>query len=50
MSCMLCKLCERLVDTDDDPDSLYVIRYDGECVCKWCREDGRLKTEFDERD
>lgn len=25
MSLMLCKFCDELADTDDDPDSLYVI-------------------------
>lgn len=48
MSVMLCKFCKSAVDTDDDPDSLYVIGHnDGDCVCVWCREDRKLPTEFD---
>lgn len=47
MSAMLCKFCRNLVDTDDDPDSLYVVGHD-DCVCKWCREDRKLSTEFDQ--
>lgn len=48
MSLMLCTFCKEAVDTDDDPDSLYVKAVPGECVCKWCREDRKLPTEFDE--
>lgn len=48
MSLMLCKFCEEAVDTDDDPDSLYVIGHDGACVCRPCRDDRKLPTEFDE--
>lgn len=48
MSAMLCKFCRNLVDTDDDPDSLYVVDHADDCVCKWCREDRKLPTEFDE--
>jgi hypothetical protein len=40
MSCMLCNRCERLVDTDEDLDSLYVT--DGQCVCEHCRTDEDL--------
>lgn len=47
MSLMLCHLCERLVDTDDDPDSLYVLGYDDKCVCDGCRDAHELLTEFD---
>ena len=47
MSAMLCKFCDALVDTDDDPDSLYVIGHDGKCVCKWCRDERELPTELD---
>lgn len=37
MSAMICKRCERLVDTDEEPESLY---YDaGDCICKWCVKD-----------
>lgn len=45
---MLCKFCEALVDTDDDPDSLYVVGYAESCVCQACRDDRKLATEFDE--
>lgn len=48
MSAMLCKFCGRLVDTDDDPDSLYVVGHPDNCVCEWCRDDRQLATEFDE--
>lgn len=45
MSMMLCTLCGDLVDTDDDPDSLYVT--DGKCFCWECREENDLETEFE---
>lgn len=48
MSVCLCELCERMVDTDYDPDSLYVVKYPDKCVCEWCRDQEDLKTEFDE--
>ncbi len=35
MSAMLCDHCDALVDTDADPDSLYV--KDRACLCKSCR-------------
>ena len=41
MSCMRCIECGRIVDTDDDPDSLYIV--DGECFCEHCR--GELDLE-----
>jgi hypothetical protein len=47
MSMMLCKLCDVLVDIDADPDALYVIKYSNQCVCKFCRDDNDLLTEFD---
>lgn len=47
MSAMCCEFCRRLVDTDFDPDSLYVRDHDGECVCRSCRNDRDLRTEFD---
>lgn len=50
MSAMCCLFCGYLVDTDFDPDSLYVRDHDGECVCEGCRYDRKLKTEFDEVD
>lgn len=48
MSTMLCSVCDRLVDTDSDPDSLYVETIRSDCVCKACRDVLDLKTEFDE--
>jgi len=47
MSAMLCAICESLVDCDDDPDSLYVLRYPDRCVCRFCRDEEDLRTEFD---
>lgn len=42
MSCMKCDRCERLVNTDEDPDSLY---YKGhECLCKYCVKDNDKST------
>lgn len=46
MSMMRCDECERLVDTDDDPDSLYVKKR--ECLCKGCRNDLNEPSEFEE--
>lgn len=37
MSMMICRDCGTAVDTDDDPDSLYV--EDMKCVCRRCRPD-----------
>lgn len=48
MSMMRCNDCERLVDTDDDPDSLYVVDHDDQCICEHCRDRLALKTKFDE--
>lgn len=48
MSLMLCTFCKSPVDTDADPDSLYVKAAPDRCVCKWCRDDRELATEFDE--
>ena len=48
MSAMLCCLCSALVIIDDDPDSLYVLKYPDKCVCKGCRNIHELPTEFDE--
>lgn len=48
MSGMLCKLCDAFVDTDEDPDSLYVPGHDDECICQWCRNsDEALLSEFE---
>ena len=33
---MRCDGCDLVVDTDDDPDSLYEI--DGDCLCETCRD------------
>lgn len=46
MSAMLCDQCTGLVDTDRDPDSLYV--QGRECLCKGCRNDGDEPSEFEE--
>jgi len=36
MSLMRCDGCGWITDTDDDPESLYVL--DGECLCENCRD------------
>lgn len=36
MSMMRCDRCQKVIDTDDDPDSLYETE-DG-CICERCRE------------
>lgn len=36
MSMLLCDGCKMPVDTDEDPDSLYI--GEDECVCKSCRK------------
>lgn len=48
MSVMLCEKCECIVNTDNDPDSLYVIGFSDKCVCEWCRDEHGYVTEFDE--
>lgn len=48
MSMMLCCKCSGLVDTDEDCDSLYVRGYPDKCVCRSCRDEHHLQTEFDE--
>lgn len=50
MSAMCCHFCGRIVDTDDDPDSLYVLGYDDRCVCEACRDERELRTELDEEE
>jgi len=47
MSCMLCCECDRLVDTDGDPESLYCAGYDDKCVCESCRDDLGLTQDED---
>lgn len=37
MSMMRCSRCDFAVDTDDEPESLYII--DGKCLCANCRAD-----------
>lgn len=37
MSMMRCEGCDFFVDTDDDPESLYVI--EDLCICERCREE-----------
>jgi len=34
MSLARCDNCDRLIDTDDDPDSCEKV---GEILCEWCR-------------
>ena len=46
MSCMFCVACGYLVDTDIDPDSLYV--KGRECLCQFCRDSLNEPSEFDE--
>jgi hypothetical protein len=48
MSVMLCKLCRGITDTDSDRDSLNVRGHEGTCICKSCREEYQLSTDFDE--
>lgn len=49
MSMMRCAKCDRLVDTDEDCDSLYVVSEPLlDCVCEHCRERYGIRTEFDE--
>lgn len=36
MSMAVCRNCQLLIDTDEDPDSTY---FDQGCVCEDCRED-----------
>ena len=38
MSVWICCECAHLVDTDSDPDSLYVVDYEDLCVCVSCRD------------
>lgn len=45
MSCMRCDKCSGIVDTDFDPDSLYVNGRD--CLCKWCRNSDNEPSEFE---
>lgn len=46
---MMCSECRALVDTDEDPDSLYGPERDGEAVCRSCRHsDERLLSEFEQ--
>lgn len=46
MSCMRCDCCSEIVDTDVDPDSLYV--KNRECLCKGCRDERNEPSEFEE--
>ena len=48
MSAMLCDVCSKLVDTDTDPDSLYV--KGRECLCHGCRTELAEPSEFEEDD
>jgi len=50
MSAMCCAICTNLVDTDFDPDSLYVPSRDGECICQGCRNEHNLPSEFEEEE
>lgn len=45
MSAMLCDCCGNLVDTDADPDSLYVAKR--ECLCVGCRNELDEPSEFE---
>ncbi len=45
MSCMLCDCCGNLVDTDADPDSLYVPQR--ACLCHGCRDELDEPSEFE---
>lgn len=48
MSMMICHLCGLPVDTDDDPDSLYVPKYEDKAICSGCRSSENLPSEFEE--
>lgn len=40
MSMDTCKSCDRIVDTDDDPDCYYDADMNQTpCTCEWCREE-----------
>ena len=43
MSMMLCYNCDRLCDTDDDPDGFYCEGYEDKFICDFCRD--KLETE-----
>lgn len=45
MSAMLCDCCGNLVDTDTDPDSLYVPKR--ACLCHGCRNELDEPSEFE---
>lgn len=45
MSAMLCNVCGSLVDTDADPDSLYV--KGRECLCQYCRSSLDEPSQFE---
>lgn len=46
MSAMLCDCCRGLVNTDADPDSLYV--KGRTCLCHGCRNELDEPSEFEE--
>lgn len=43
MSMMKCDNCEVLIDTDSDPESLYVV--DIKCFCLDCRDSKEVESE-----
>jgi len=45
MSMMKCSYCKRSVDTDQFPESLYIIGHEGKCVCIDCTEIRSLQLE-----
>ena len=48
MSMLRCDECERVVDSDDDPDGFYVPARPNQFICKHCRDNLNLPTEFEE--
>ena len=38
MSAVLCAICDRLVNSDDDLDGFYVTGYNDKFVCEFCRD------------
>lgn len=43
MSMSCCDSCNRLVDTDEDPECYY--HTEGKCLCVWCREERDVQEE-----
>ena len=48
MSIMRCDKCSNLVDTDEKPESLYIVGHD--CLCEWCLEKALASGEIAQAD